>query len=50
VIEAVANAVPIAGASYVACDAVDRDSARDAVVELLIKILDSIPEPSACPT
>lgn len=42
VVAEVAAAVPLPGAVHMACDAIDADSARDAVVELLLLVLDEL--------
>lgn len=47
VLDAVAAAIPVERAVYLPCEAIDGDSARAAVVELLLLVLDAIPDPVA---
>lgn len=44
IVAAVEAEIPIEGASYIGFDATDRGDARDALVELLLFILDEMPE------
>ncbi len=40
----VADAVAVPGAAYIACDPTDRVSARNALIEVLFLVLDSLPD------